>query len=269
MMTRDNFLWLQSMLKKQAGLNIDEDKGYLLKSRLSPLVAKSGVQSLDDLVYTVRKGDQQIAKEIIESMVTHETFFFRDANMYDRINDYVIPYFAKARADVRTFRVWCAACSHGQEPYSIAMLVHENRHKMPNWRVDIQGTDISDSAITRARRGSYSQFEVQRGLSSKRLVSYFHKEEDEWKINDNIKTMVRYRTLNLLNDCSHLGKFDLILLRNVLIYFDADTKKQVLSSVSRQMASDGLLCLGGAETIIGYSDYLKSIPEHRGFYALK
>lgn len=269
MMTQENFQWLQTMLRNQAGLNIGEDKGYLLKSRLGPLVASQGLQTLDDLVDMVRRGDQRMGKEIIESMVTHETFFFRDTNMYERINDYVIPHFARERADVRTIRIWCAACSHGQEPYSIAMLIHENRHRMPNWRVEILGTDISDSAIARARRGSYSQFEVQRGLSSKRLVSYFHKEGDEWIINDNIKSMVQYRTFNLLKDSSHLGMFDLILLRNVLIYFDADTKKQVLSSVIRRMHSDGILCLGGAETIIGYSEQLKSVPEHRGFYVHK
>jgi chemotaxis protein methyltransferase CheR len=180
----------------------------------------------------------------------------------------VLPYLLENRASRKSIRIWCAAASSGQEPYTLAMMLKEAQAKLPGWRVEIVGTDISQDILNKAQEGVYSQFEVQRGLPINLLVKYFTQVEDRWKINEEIRRMVSFRKFNLLDSMSGMGQFDVIFCRNVLIYFDQPTKTQVLNQMSGLVANDGFLYLGGAETVLGISDRFMLIPGQRGIYGL-
>lgn len=178
----------------------------------------------------------------------------------------MLPRFLQSRATKKTLRVWCAACSSGQEPYSLAMILREEAARLAGWRHEIVGTDISSEMVAKAKAGLYSQFEVQRGLPIQLLVKYFKKEGDLWQIDASLRAMVRYREYNLLHDLKGLGGFDVVFCRNVLIYFDNETKAKVLAQIRGIMPDDGILFLGGAETVLGISDHFKPIPDLRGLY---
>jgi len=175
----------------------------------------------------------------------------------------------KNRADRKSFRVWCAAASSGQEPYSLAITLLEAAQQLSGWRTEIVGTDISREILEKAKSGLYSQFEVQRGLPIQLLLKYFDKKDDMWQASSALRTMVQFKELNLLGDLQKLGKFDVVFCRNVLIYFDQETKGKVLEEISRMMPPDGILFLGGAETVLGISDKFKPVPGLRGVYCLQ
>src|SRR5690606_1883870 len=179
-----------------------------------------------------------------------------------------VPHLLEKRATKRSFRIWSAACSSGQEPYSLAMILQEFGAKLADWRIDLVATDLSTEILDKAKAGLYSQFEVQRGLPVQLLVKHFAKEGERWRISPEIKRMVSYRIFNLLDDPAPLGQFDVVFLRNVLIYFDQPTKAKVLARVARQMAPDGFLYLGGAETVLGITDKFQVLPGERGIYVL-
>jgi chemotaxis protein methyltransferase CheR len=210
--------------------------------------------------------DLDLEKAVIEAMTTNETFFFRDKIPFDLFRDVLLPRYMQARAATRRLRIWCAAASTGQEPYSLAMLLNEAATKLAGWQLEIVATDISTEVLERARAGLYSQFEVQRGLPIQLLLKYFTQVGDQWQISPHIRAMVDYRPLNLIKDFGHLGTFDIIYCRNVLIYFDGPTKTDVLKRLANAMVPDGTLLLGAAETVIGLSDALFPDPGHRGLY---
>lgn len=269
-MKPDDFDFLSRFLKDSSGLVLGAEKSYLLESRLTPLLRKWNLQELDDLVREARKtGNKELRRDVVEAMTTNESFFFRDSRPFDQFRDLVLPHLFEARASSRRIRILCAACSSGQEPYSLAMLLEESRLDLKNWQIDIIGTDISTEMLEKAKKGLYSQFEVQRGLPVKLLVKYFEQIGDRWQIAPHLRERVQYRYSNLLEDTSGLGRFDVIFLRNVLIYFDQKTKTDVLGRISRQLAPDGFLYLGGAETVLGVSDRLQLMPGQRGIYCLK
>ncbi|MFC4351541.1 CheR family methyltransferase [Fodinicurvata halophila] len=269
-MKPDDFDFLSRFLKDSSGLVLGAEKSYLLESRLTPLVRKWKLKDLDDLVGETRKtGNKELRRDVVEAMTTNESFFFRDSRPFDQFRDIVLPHLLKARASSRRIRILCAACSSGQEPYSLAMLLEESRLDLKDWQIDIIGTDISTEMLDKARKGLYSQFEVQRGLPVKLLVKYFEQVGDRWQIASRLRERIQYRYSNLLEDTSELGRFDVIFLRNVLIYFDQQTKTDVLGRISRQLAPDGFLYLGGAETVLGVSDRLALMPGQRGIYCLK
>ena len=207
--------------------------------------------------------------DIVEAMTTNETSFFRDQRPFDTFKNTVLPYLLKTRGSRRTLRIWSAACSSGQEAYSLAMLLKEQESRIAGWRIEIIGTDISNEILDKARKGEFSQFEVQRGLPIQMLLKYFTQSGERWQINDDIKKMVRFDYFNLLNDMGALGTFDVVFCRNVLIYFDEPIKKEVLRKISGQMQNDGFLFLGGAETVLGLDSAFKSMKEYRGLYALE
>jgi chemotaxis protein methyltransferase CheR len=198
-------------------------------------------------------------------MTTNESSFFRDLKPFDQFRSFILPQLTKARAQRRAIRIWSAACSSGQEPYSLAMLLSEEKEKLAGWQIEIFATDISTEILAKAEQGVYSQFEVQRGLPIQLLVKYFRQEGERWRINPAMRGMVRYKCLNLLDDFSSYGPFDVIFCRNVLIYFEQATKTKVLDRLSRVLEPDGFLYLGGAETIIGITDKFQSASE-RGIY---
>lgn len=267
-MKPDDFDYVSKLLKERSGLVLTKDKSYLLESRLMPLARKRGFKGLDDLVAAVRRRDTAVEQAVVEAMTTNESFFFRDNKPFDQFRSIVLPNLLKARASKKSFRIWSAACSSGQEPYSLAMILKEEAAKLAGWRVEIVGTDISADILKKARAGTYSQFEVQRGMPMTLLVKYFKKKDENWVIDPSIASMVHFKEWNLLGDLKALGAFDVVFCRNVLIYFDQPTKTKVLRSISGLMPDDGVLYLGGAETVLGISDKFKPVPGQRGIYAI-
>jgi chemotaxis protein methyltransferase CheR len=204
---------------------------------------------------------------VVEAMTTNESFFYRDKIPFDHFRDTIMPGLLAARARERRLRIWCAAASTGQEPYSLAMCLKEMKDKLAGWRVEILGTDLSTEVLEKAKAGVYSQFEVQRGLPIQMLVKHFSQVGDTWHISPEIRAMVQYRPLNLLSDFAHLGSFDVVFCRNVLIYFDQETKIGVLNRIARLLDPDGFLVLGAAETVVGLTDAFKPLVDKRGLYA--
>ncbi len=266
-MRKEDFDLLSTILKERSGLVLSEDKVYLLESRLTPIARKKGMETLDDLINEIRlRRKEELLNEITEAMTTNESFFFRDNTPFDLLKDDVLPALMQSRAASKRIRIWCSAASTGQEPYSIAIILKEMAAELDGWKIDIVGTDLSNKVLDKAKAGIYSQFEVQRGLPIKLLMKYFTQAGEMWQISDEIRRMVTYRPFNLLNDYSSLGTFDVIFCRNVLIYFQQDTKAAVLNRLRGQMPDDGTLFLGAAETVLGLSDKFKPVPGKRGMY---
>jgi len=266
-MRGDDFEFLADMLKKRSGLTLTKDKVYLLESRLTPLARKQGMETLEDLVQKLRLSrDERLITAVVEAMTTNESFFFRDTTPFDTFRDTVLPGIAKSRGAQKQLRIWCAAASTGQEPYSLSIILREQWQKWRDWRLEIVGTDLASDVLDKAREGLYSQFEVQRGLPIQMLIKYFTQEGDLWRLNQDIRQMVAYKHFNLLDNFASLGKFDVIYCRNVLIYFDQDTKRDVLERMRRCLSDDGVLFLGAAETVLGISDAFKPVRGYRGLY---
>ena len=265
-MTPLDFEYLRKLLKERSGLDLTAEKQYLVESRLTPLARKAGLLGIGDLVQKMKTGAAALTIDVVEAMTTNETFFFRDKTPFDHLRETVIPALLQARAARRHLRIWCAAGSTGQEPYSIAMCLKEYGPTLTGWRTEIIATDLSNEVLEKSRAGLYSQFEVQRGLPIQLLIKYFKQVGELWQINPDIRAMIQHRQLNLLQDFSHLGVFDVIFCRNVLIYFDQQTKTGVFTRLARQVEVDGFLALGAAETVVGLTDAFKPHPDRRGLY---
>jgi chemotaxis protein methyltransferase CheR len=268
-MTPLDYDFLRHALKQHSGLALAADKHYFLESRLLPLARQAGFAGVGELVLALKSGrNAALMDAVVEAMTTNESFFFRDKTPFDHFRRIVMPALLAARRQSRTVRIWCAAAASGQEPYSIALCLKEMERAIAGWRIEILATDLSRTVLDRARRGVYSQFEVQRGLPIKLLVKYFTQVGEHWQIAPEIRAMVKYRRFNLLSDFASLGSFDLILCRNVLIYFDQGTKSDVLRRLAGTVANDGYLILGAAETALGLFDRFKMIVDKPGLYAL-
>jgi chemotaxis protein methyltransferase CheR len=268
MLRPDDFDFLAKLLKERSGLVITPDKAYLLESRLMPLARQRNLKGIEDIITKMRARDEALARDVTEAMTTNESFFFRDTKPFDQFRDIVLPLVMTARASKKAFRIWSAACSSGQEPYSLAMLLKEQSQKLNGWHVEIIATDISTEMLEKAKAGLYSQFEVQRGLPIQMLVKYFKKKDESWQIDSSLRALVQFREWNLLKDLRGLGNFDVVFCRNVLIYFDQPTKAGVLENIAKLMPDDGFLYLGGAETVLGISDRFKPMANQRGIYCL-
>ncbi len=276
----EGIAFLTGLVRARAGIVLTPDRTYLLKTRLAPLLARTGLGSLDALAARIRcggPGAEPLAREVVEALTTNESFFFRDGKPFEHLRR-LLPRLAAARPAGQPLRIWSAACSTGQEAYSVAMLAadpatwagYSGGNGTPP-RLEILGTDISREVLARAREGLYTRFEVQRGLPVQLLVRYFRPEGSDgsrWRIAPELRAMVRFEMFNLLDDPRPLGRFDVILCRNVLIYFDAPTKTAVLNALAGQLAPDGVLYLGGAETVLGLTDRLQPLPCERTAYVL-
>ncbi len=265
-MKPEDFEFMRDLLKRKSGLVVNPDKVYLLESRLTPLARSHGLESLDQLIDKVRTSrDAKLVDEVTDAMTTNESFFFRDNTPFDILKKHVLPFLNKNR-DSKKLRIWCAAASSGQEPYSIAMILKEQSYLWNDWDIEIHATDISNKIIDKAREARYSQFEVQRGLPIQMMMKYFRQESDGWFLNEDIKSMVKFEYMNLLEPFKNKGPFDIVFCRNVLIYFDQPTKTEVLGRVSNVISNDGSLFLGAAETVLGISDHFKPVKGQRGIY---
>ncbi len=265
-MTPTEYEYLRKFLKDNSGLDLSADKQYLIESRLLPLARKAGLSGIAELVQKLQGGSRQLITDVVEAMTTNETFFFRDKVPFDHFRDTIMPEIIKARAGKRSVRIWCAAGSTGQEPYSLAMCLKEMGAALTGWRIEIIATDLSQEVLEKAKAGIYSQFEVQRGLPIQMLVKYFKQTGETWQVNPELRAMIQHRQLNLLHDFSQLGTFDVIFCRNVLIYFDQDTKINIFNRLARQIEPDGFLVLGAAETVVGLTDTFRPITDRRGLY---
>ena len=265
-MTPPDYEYLRKLLKDQSGLDLSADKQYLIESRLVPLSRKAGLPGIPELVQKMKAGSASLIAQVVEAMTTNETFFFRDKVPFDHFREAIMPEIIKARAGRRSVRIWCAAGSTGQEPYSLAMCLREMGAALSGWRVEILATDLSLGVLEKARAGIFSQFEVQRGLPIQLLVKHFQQVGELWQLNADIRAMVQHRQLNLMQDFSHLGTFDVIFCRNVLIYFDQETKLGAFNRLARSLEPDGVLALGAAESIVGITESFKAWPERRGLY---
>jgi chemotaxis protein methyltransferase CheR len=259
--------FLRQYLKARSGLMLSADKQYLVESRLLPVARKAGLANLAELVAALKLAqDPALMTTVVEAMTTNESFFFRDKMPFEHFRSTIMPALLAARRSSRSIRIWCAAAATGQEPYSLAMCLKELEPEVAGWRIELLATDLSGEVLEKARSGLYTQFEVQRGLPIQLLIKHFAQFGELWQIAPELRAMVRYRQLNLLADFSQLGSFDLIFCRNVLIYFDQETKTDVLNRLARVIAGDGYLVLGAAETVVGLTDRFKMIPDKRGLY---
>ncbi|RME98646.1 MAG: protein-glutamate O-methyltransferase CheR, partial [Alphaproteobacteria bacterium] len=266
-MSPEEFGFLRDMLKERSGLIVTEEKQYLLESRLMPLARKEGMQNLSALVAELKSaGAEPLRKAVTEAMTINESFFFRDKTPFENFEKIMLPELLQARAATRKLRIWCAAASTGQEPYSLAMQIRELEAQLGGWDIDILGTDLCAEVLEKAKAGLYSQFEVQRGLPIQLLVKYFKQTGSLWQIDAALRSMVRLQQFNLLDDYRGLGTFDIIFCRNVLIYFDPETKQDMLNRMAQQLQGDGYLVLGAAETVIGITDQFEAVSGARGLY---
>ena len=266
-MTPADYDFLRKLVKERSGLVLGGDKQYLVESRLLPVSRRLGLTGLKGLMEKIRQPANEAAiVEVVEAMATNESLFFRDKIPFEHFRDTIMPALLTSRAQQRRIRIWCAAVSTGQEAYSLAMTLKDIRSELAGWRIEILATDFSLEVLEKAKAGIYSQFEVQRGLPIQMLVKYFTQVGEMWQIAPEIRAMVQFRPFNLLQDCSHLGGFDVVFCRNVLIYFDQQTKIDVLNRLARVVVADGYLVLGAAETVIGLTSNFRPIPDKRALY---
>lgn len=266
-MTPADYDFVRKVLRDRSGYVLSSDKHYLIDSRLNPVARQEGCASLADLVQKMRApGANTLLDRVTETMTINESFFFRDKIPFDRFKDTILPALMEARAKTRRMRIWCSASSTGQEPYSLAMILKSMKEKLGGWNIEIVATDISREVLERAKAGIYTQFEVQRGLPVQMLMQFFQQVGEQWRIAEEIRRMVQFRHLNLIKRFSLLGTFDVVFCRNVLIYFDHKTKTEVLERIAYQLAPEGYLVLGAAETVVGLSESFKPHADKRGVY---
>jgi chemotaxis protein methyltransferase CheR len=257
--------WLCKMIRDKSGIVLGEDKLYLLESRLNPVAEKNGFRTIGDLIIALRKVEwSPMHYQVIDAMTTNETYFFRDIAPFDALRDKLIPDIMKKRAGEKRLHMWCAAASTGQEPYSIMMTLREHFPSLQTWDVKLLATDISTKVLTRCKAARYTQQEVERGLPPASLNRFFTKVGNEWEAKENIRAGIEFRELNLLDSWFNLGRFDIVFMRNVLIYFDVEVKRMLFGKVRKVLSPDGYLLLGGAESPLNIDNNFVRFPFDRG-----
>ncbi len=262
---------IRTLVRRRSGIVLEEEKAYLIETRLTALARREGFASVENLLAKFRtQASNGLQDKVVEALTTNETSFFRDVQPFEALRQVVIPELLKRREQQRRLFIWCAAASSGQEPYSLAMLLHDSFPALAGWHVRILATDFSLEMLERARRGVYSHFEVNRGLPAPLLVKFFEKQGLEWRLKDSLRRLVEFRQLNLIDPWPPMPAPDVSLMRNVLIYFDVEMKKALLGRARRLLRPDGYLFLGGAETPMGLDDGFERIPFDRsGCYRLR
>lgn len=255
-----DFDYIRSLVRSESALTLEAGKEYLVESRLQPLARQEGFASCHELVRALRLGPpRELHRKVVEAMTNNETSFFRDARAFRTIADTILPALVAERAAERTLNIWCAASSSGQEPYSLAMLLREHRPSLHAWHVRVIASDLSRGILARARAGRYSQFEVNRGLPANLLVKYFRQDGSMWELHPEIRTMVEFREINLIQAWPALPGIHLLLMRNVLIYLDVEAKRAILDRACRLLDPRGYLLLGGAESTMTLNESLEPV----------
>jgi chemotaxis protein methyltransferase CheR len=259
----ETFGFVRDLVRRESAIVLTQGKEYLVESRLLPVAREEGLADIEKLVEKVRQHPHSpVSRRLVEALTTNETSWFRDSDPFTALRAGVVPDLAKSRATTRRLRIWSAACSSGQEAYSIAMTLLE-MPTVADWNIEIVGTDLSTEMVQRAREGRYSQLEVNRGLPASHLVRYFERDGAGWRVNAQLRSMARFSELNLMRPFPTVGRFDVVFLRNVLIYFDVATKRDILHRVAQVLAPDGYLYLGAAEMTMGVDDAWERVAAGR------
>lgn len=263
--------YLRSLVLKRSGIVLGEEKAYLMESRLLPVARVEGMNTTTELVERLRQTQAgKLADAVVDAMTTNETLFFRDVHPFEALKKIVLPETIQARTPERKLHIWCGACSTGQEPYSISMMIREHFPQLGGWEIKILATDLSKEVLGRARRGVFSQLEVNRGLPAPMLIKYFKQSGTTWELKPEIRQMVEFREFNLIEPWPPMPVFDIVFMRNVLIYFDVPTKQKILGGIRQRLRKDGVLFLGGAETTLHVDDAYERVPyEKSSFYRPK
>ncbi|MFW0776442.1 MAG: CheR family methyltransferase [Rickettsiales bacterium] len=266
-MKPEEFKFLSDLLKQRSGLTLTDDKAYLIESRLTPIARAQGLADISALCQQMKMSPKEdLLVEITEAMTTNESSFFRDIKPYNALREIVLPEIIKKPGE-KKIRIWSAACSTGQEPYSIAICLEEDKAKMPGWSFEIVASDLAQKVVDKAIKGAYSQFEAQRGLPIQMLMKYFASQPDTtWQIKDNIKSMVKFQTHNLLHNYGTLGRFDIVFCRNVLIYFDDPIRGAITEKMAGLLPKDGVLVIGSTESLVDPKKQFKALDGFRGAY---
>ncbi len=269
-MTDQDYDFIRALFRERSGVALEADKRYLIENRLAPLLRELSLESIGALVTRLRAQPQNdLATRITELLLTGESSFFRDHYPFETLRRVVLPELIERRRGDHRLNIWCAACSTGQEPYSVAMLLREHFPSLADWKVQLLATDLSEAALVRAREGRYNQIEVNRGLPAAYLVRYFQQQGGRWQLNADVRAMVEFRPLNLARPWPWLPRMDLVLLRNVMIYFDLETRQSILGRLARLLRPDGYLLLGGSETTFNVDPSYRRVEQLRsGFYQL-
>lgn len=269
-MTTGEFDYVCRLVRERSGIVLAAGKEYLVDARLTPIARQRELRSVSELVGRLRAGTEDgLVARVVEAMVTTETSFFRDVHPFETLRTTVLPDLIRRRQGERRLSIWFAACSTGQEPYSFALMVREHLPELLRWRLDLLATDLSADVLARARAGRYSQIEVNRGLPAALMVKYFHQHGLNWELTEDVRRMVEFREMNLVAPWPVMPRMDLVFLRNVMIYFDVETKKVILGRVTRLLCPDGYLLLGGAETTFNLDNSYNRVEHLQGgFYQL-
>lgn len=265
-MQDDDFAYIQRLVEQVAGIVLEKGKEYLAELRLTTLARQKGYASAQELVRRLREktSPNGLHAETVEAMTINETTFFRDAHPFEAFKTVVLPSLIRNRSAERRLSFWCAAASSGQEPYSVAMLIREHFPELASWRLEFLASDISAKMLARASEGVYSSLEINRGLSAAYLTKYFDKRGADWQVKAEIRRMVDFRPVNLIQEWPSLLPQDVVFIRNVMIYFDVPRKRRILDGIARLLRPDGYLFLGGAETTINLSDSFERVPYAMG-----
>jgi len=267
----EDFRFVCEFVREAAAIVLEPGKEYLVETRLGPVAAQRGLGDIAGVVRELRKNRHSaLAQAVVDAMTTNETSFFRDVAPYEHLRKSVIPRLIEARSNERALTFWCAAASSGQEPYSMMMMLREDFPQLASWRIQFIATDISQTMLARCRAGVYSQLEVNRGLPARLLVKYFQKKGIDWQIDEKLRSAIEWREFNLSGHAwTGLPRFDLIMLRNVMIYFDLATKRSILASMRRVLRPDGFLFLGTAETTVNVDENFQSEQAQSSCFRLK
>ncbi|NIV71437.1 MAG: methyltransferase domain-containing protein [Calditrichae bacterium] len=267
-----DFDYIRQLVLERSAIVIDEGKEYLVESRVGPVAKDEGYGSIEELVSAIRNNNNNgLQNKVVEALTTNETSFFRDIHPFDMLKNYVIPNILKIRKNEKTINLWCAASSSGQEPYSVAMLIRENFPILLDWKLNFIASDISTEMLQKAKTGEFSQLEVNRGLSASLLIKYFEKSGTKWTIKKEIRDMIEFQKINLSEPLPYMPRMDIIFIRNVLIYFDIETKKQILKEIRKILQPEGYLFLGAAESTLNLDDSFQRMRkiQNSGCYCLK
>lgn len=254
------FAYVKDLIKGRSAILIEDGKEYLVETRLLSIARDAGYSSVTELVGKLKSAaNSPLHEKVVDAMTTNETSFFRDQHPFLALKDHLIPKFLEKNSATKTLNIWFAACSSGQEPYSVSMLIHDNFPELLNWKLNFIATDLSPSMLERAQEGMYAQLELNRGMPAPMIVKYFTREGTSWQIKQNIRDMIKFQELNLAGNWPYIPPMDIVFLRNVLIYFDVETKKKILNGVRSVLKPDGYLFLGAGETTINLDDNYNSV----------
>lgn len=266
-MNEVSFRIIADLLEARTGQQLTESRRWRIGTALSGIFRERGLTNVEQLVCLLADDDSDaLEQEVVEALLNNETYFYRDRIMFELLSQRVLPDLAAKRADTKRLSIWSAGCSTGQEALSLAMLFADSPSRWNGWTIDIIGTDISETAINAARRGCYTQFEIQRGLAVTQMLTHFTESARGWEPSDQLRRMVRFKQRNLLEPFPSIQRFDLVLCRNVMLYFDDDHRTQSFIRIADTMHDDGWLMLGAGETLVGRTDLFRSAEGHQGLY---